>query len=80
MSLSCGTLRLAMPIAAHAAILNFILDQYPLPDSIIGIGNSLKPGMLTVKGSHDYLAHRHDPVAANRDCAHDAGRCAGLWR
>ncbi|HEY3692559.1 MAG: hypothetical protein QOH09_4140 [Pseudonocardiales bacterium] len=33
----------------HAAILNFILGQYPIPDSFIGIGNSLKPDMLTVK-------------------------------
>jgi hypothetical protein len=33
----------------HAAILNFILGQYPVPDSFIGITNSLKPDMLTVK-------------------------------
>ncbi|MGH3782237.1 MAG: ferritin-like domain-containing protein [Pseudonocardiaceae bacterium] len=33
----------------HAAILNFILGQYPIPDSFIGITNSLKPDMLTVK-------------------------------
>ena len=33
----------------HAAILNFILGQYPIPDSFIDIGNSLKPDMLTVK-------------------------------
>ncbi|PZS38400.1 MAG: hypothetical protein DLM62_13990 [Pseudonocardiales bacterium] len=33
----------------HAAILNFILGQYPIPDSFIGVGNSLKPDMLTVK-------------------------------
>lgn len=33
----------------HAAILNFILGQYPIPDSFIGIGNSLRPDMLTVK-------------------------------
>ena len=26
-----------------------ILGQYPIPDSFIGIGNSLKPDMLTVK-------------------------------
>jgi Ferritin-like domain len=32
----------------HAAILNFILGQYPIPDSFIGITNSLKPDMLTV--------------------------------
>ncbi len=33
----------------HAAILNFVLGQYPVPDSFIGIGGSLKPDMLTVK-------------------------------
>ena len=33
----------------HAAILNFILGQYPIPDSFIGINNSLKPDMLTLK-------------------------------
>ncbi|MGB6161435.1 MAG: ferritin-like domain-containing protein [Pseudonocardiaceae bacterium] len=33
----------------HAAILNFILGQYPVPDSFIGTTNSLKPDMLTVK-------------------------------
>jgi hypothetical protein len=33
----------------HAAILNLILGQYPIPDSFIDIGNSLKPDMLTVK-------------------------------
>ncbi len=33
----------------HAAILNFILGQYPIPESFIGISNSLKPDMLTVK-------------------------------
>ncbi|MGH3669022.1 MAG: ferritin-like domain-containing protein [Pseudonocardiaceae bacterium] len=33
----------------HAAILNFILGQYPVPDSFIGITNSLKPDMLTAK-------------------------------
>jgi hypothetical protein len=33
----------------HAAILNFILGQYPIPDSFIGVSNSLKPDMLTVK-------------------------------
>jgi hypothetical protein len=33
----------------HAAILNFVLGQYPVPDSFIGITNSLKPDMLTVK-------------------------------
>jgi Ferritin-like domain len=33
----------------HAAILNFILGQYPIPDSFIGISNSLKPDMLTLK-------------------------------
>lgn len=35
--------------AMHAAILNFILGQYPVPDSFIGTTNSLKPDMLTVK-------------------------------
>lgn len=35
--------------AMHAAILNFILGQYPVPDSFIGITNTLKPDMLTVK-------------------------------
>jgi hypothetical protein len=33
----------------HAAILNFILGQYPIPDTFIGTSNSLKPDMLTVK-------------------------------
>ncbi|MGH3720316.1 MAG: ferritin-like domain-containing protein [Pseudonocardiaceae bacterium] len=33
----------------HAAILNFILGQYPVPESFIGIANSLKPDMLTAK-------------------------------
>lgn len=33
----------------HAAILNFVLGQYPIPDSFIGVSNSLKPDMLTVK-------------------------------
>jgi hypothetical protein len=33
----------------HAAILNFVLGQYPSPDSFIGVSNSLKPDMLTVK-------------------------------
>jgi hypothetical protein len=32
----------------HAAILNFILGQDPVPDSFIGTTNSLKPDMLTV--------------------------------
>jgi hypothetical protein len=33
----------------HAAILNFVLGQYPVPDSFIGVANSLKLEMLTVK-------------------------------
>ncbi|MGH3765743.1 MAG: ferritin-like domain-containing protein [Pseudonocardiaceae bacterium] len=33
----------------HAAILNFVLGQYPVPDSFIGVTNSLKPDTLTVK-------------------------------
>lgn len=33
----------------HAAILNFILGQYPVPDNFIGTTNSLKPDMLTTK-------------------------------
>ena len=33
----------------HAAILNFILGQYPVPDSFIGVNNALKPDMLTLK-------------------------------
>ena len=33
----------------HAAILNFILGEYPIPDTVIGIGNALKPDNLTVK-------------------------------
>lgn len=33
----------------HAAILNFILGDYPIPDPFIGIGNALKPDNLTVR-------------------------------
>ncbi len=33
--------------AMHAAILSFVLGQYPVPDSFIGVQNSLKPDMLT---------------------------------
>jgi hypothetical protein len=33
----------------HAAILNFILGEYPIPDTVIGIGNALKPDNLTIK-------------------------------
>ncbi|MGH3867299.1 MAG: ferritin-like domain-containing protein [Pseudonocardiaceae bacterium] len=33
----------------HAAILNFILGQNPIPDSFIGISTSLKPDMLIVR-------------------------------
>jgi hypothetical protein len=33
----------------HAAILNFVLGQYPIPDSFIGISKTLKPDTLTVK-------------------------------
>lgn len=33
----------------HAAILNFILGQYPIPDSFIGVSKTLKPDTLTVK-------------------------------
>lgn len=33
----------------HAAILHFILGDYPIPDTFIGIGNALKPDNLTVK-------------------------------
>jgi Ferritin-like domain len=33
----------------HAAILNFVLGQYPIPDSFIGVTNALKPDVLTVK-------------------------------
>lgn len=32
----------------HAAILNFVLGQYPVPLSFIGVDGSLKPDMLTV--------------------------------
>jgi hypothetical protein len=33
----------------HAAILNFVLGQYPIPDTFIGVSNALKPDALTVK-------------------------------
>ena len=33
----------------HAAILNFVLGQYPIPDTFIGTTNALKPNTLTVK-------------------------------
>jgi hypothetical protein len=33
--------------AMHAAILNFVLGQYPVPVSFIGVDGSLKPEMLT---------------------------------
>lgn len=33
----------------HAAILNLVLGQYPVPDTFIGIRNALKPDALTVK-------------------------------
>ena len=33
----------------HAAILNFVLGQYPIPDTFIGTTNALKPTTLTVK-------------------------------
>jgi Ferritin-like domain len=35
--------------AMHAAILNFVLGQYPAPDSFIGVTDALKPDTLTVK-------------------------------
>ncbi len=35
--------------AMHAAILNFVLGQYPVPDTFIGITNAIKPDTLTVK-------------------------------
>lgn len=33
----------------HAAILNFMLGDYEIPDTFIGIGNALKPDNLTVR-------------------------------
>jgi hypothetical protein len=33
----------------HAVILNFMLGQYPIPDSFIGTTNALKPDILIVK-------------------------------
>jgi hypothetical protein len=33
----------------HAAILNYVLGQYPIPDTFIGTSNALKPETLTVK-------------------------------
>ena len=33
--------------AMHAAILNFVLGQYPVPMSFVGVDGSLKPSMLT---------------------------------
>lgn len=35
--------------AMHAAILNFVLGQYPVPDSFIGIDKAVKPDALTSK-------------------------------
>jgi len=35
--------------AMHAAILNFILGDFPIPDAFIGTGNALKPDSLTVR-------------------------------
>jgi hypothetical protein len=35
--------------AMHAAILNYLLGQYPVPDTFIGVGSALKPDALTVK-------------------------------
>ena len=33
--------------AMHAAILNFVLGQYPVPDSFIGTADAVKPDALT---------------------------------
>lgn len=33
--------------AQHAAILNFVLGQYPVPVSFIGVSNAIKPDVLT---------------------------------
>lgn len=33
--------------AMHAAILNFILGQYPVPDSFVGVADAVKPDALT---------------------------------
>jgi len=33
----------------HVAILNFMLGEYGIPDTFIGIGNALKPDNLTVR-------------------------------
>ncbi|GLZ43660.1 ferritin-like domain-containing protein [Actinokineospora sp. NBRC 105648] len=35
--------------AMHAAILNFVLGQYPVPDSFIGVDKAVKPDVLTAK-------------------------------
>lgn len=35
--------------ATHATILNYLLGQYPIPDTFIGVSSALKPDMLTVK-------------------------------
>lgn len=35
--------------AMHATILNFLLGQYPIPDTFIGINGALKPDTLTVQ-------------------------------
>lgn len=34
--------------ATHATILNYLLGQYPIPDTFIGVSSALKPDMLTV--------------------------------
>jgi hypothetical protein len=33
--------------AMHAAILNFVLGQYPVPDSFVGVSGAVKPDALT---------------------------------
>ncbi|MEU5693307.1 ferritin-like domain-containing protein [Actinosynnema sp. NPDC020468] len=35
--------------AMHAAILHFVLGEYPVPDSFIGITNAVKPDALTAR-------------------------------
>lgn len=35
--------------AMHAAILNFLIGEYPIPDTFIGTGAALKPDSLTAK-------------------------------
>ncbi|SEM18247.1 hypothetical protein [Streptacidiphilus jiangxiensis] len=34
--------------AMHAAILNYVLGQYPVPDDFLGVDKAASPSLLTV--------------------------------